>query len=402
MKDACDNIMDVCLGRPDSKLEPELNALANPNAPSHSSRSETHVEPEAEASTLAGTDIEIGVNDRRVRFREERDSPRHHLDASSDRESMVEPRGQTPSRAETSEFVVPFHSSEASPSELQQVSTTAASDTPTGERLYMSMTQEGPSGEYKMTMQRDRHGRWMPTKGERTMNIQKAREERRRFYVGESKDHGTFSIASAEASTQYGKFYFSRRNANEVSWKHFSAEEQMQFPKANETEWPGVMDYKAVTIIDSTQADVIREKHREPVISSRLVLRWKETDTGYNAKARWCVHGFKDPDTHTRLSAVAQRQSCCPSTSHCRSWTSDPSVRDEPLYATPPTEGLPCVPEGALIRLDPWRSRIVSPLKEEGYEMNVCEPCLFSKFAVREEPAVDGGAPGEFCWLCSV
>ena len=87
----------------------------------------------------------------------------------------------------------------------------------------------------------------------------------------------------------------------------------------------------------------------------------------------------------------------------------DPSVRDEPLYATPPPEGLPGVPEGALIRRDRevyglvsgmsgWRSRIVSQLKEEGYEMNVHEPCLFSKFAVREEPAVDGGsiAPGEF------
>ena len=87
----------------------------------------------------------------------------------------------------------------------------------------------------------------------------------------------------------------------------------------------------------------------------------------------------------------------------------DPSVRDEALYATPLPEGLPGVPEGALIRLDRevyglvsgmsgWRSRIVSQLKEEGYEMNVYEPCLFSEFAVREEPAVDGGwiAPGEF------
>ena len=51
-----------------------------------------------------------------------------------------------------------------------------------------------------------------------------------------------------------------------------------------------------------------------------------------------------------------------------------------------------------------WRSRVVSQLQEEGYEMNVYEPCLFSKFAVREEPAVDGGsiAPGEFVgcvWL---
>ena len=53
---------------------------------------------------------------------------------------------------------------------------------------------------------------------------------------------------------------------------------------------------------------------------------------------------------------------------------------------------------GLVSGMSGWRSRIVSQLKEEGYEMNVYEPCLFSKFAVREEPAVDEGsiAPGEF------
>ena len=187
-----------------------------------------------------------------------------------------------PRRAETSECAVRFHSSEASSSELQQTSTAAASGNPTGERLYLSMTEEEPSGDYKMTMQRDQHGRWMPAKGERTMNIQKAREERRNFYVGRSQEHGTFSIASAEASTLHGEFYFSRRNADEVSWKHLSAEEQTLFSKAIETEWQGVLDFKAVTIIDSTQTEGIREKQRERVISSR--------------------------------------QSCRPSTLHCRSW----------------------------------------------------------------------------------
>ena len=44
------------------------------------------------------------------------------------------------------------------------------------------------------------------------------------------------------------------------TWKHLSAEEQTQFSKAIETEWQGVLDFKAVTILDSTQADVIREK----------------------------------------------------------------------------------------------------------------------------------------------
>ena len=127
----------------------------------------------------------------------------------------------------------------------------------------MSMIEEGPSGDYKMTMQRDRHGRWMPTRGERTMNIQKAREEKRSFYVGESKEHGTFSIASAEASTLTPTRYLGTA---------FLPKSKLQFSNAIETEWQGVLDFNSVTII-SVQADVIREKHRERVISSRLVLR---------------------------------------------------------------------------------------------------------------------------------
>ena len=91
--------------------------------------------------------MEIGVNDRFVRFREGRNPPRHHLDVSSDQELTDEPRGKMPRRAETSECVVPFHSSEASSSEIQQVSTAAASDSPTGERLNLSMTEAGPSGD---------------------------------------------------------------------------------------------------------------------------------------------------------------------------------------------------------------------------------------------------------------
>ena len=62
--------------------------------------------------------------------------------------------------------------------------------------------------------------------------------------------------------------------------------------------------------------------------------------------------------------------------------------------------------DGLVSGMSGWRSRIVSHLKEEGCEINVYEPCLFSKFAVREEPAVNGGsiAPGEFvgCVLLEV
>ena len=169
-----------------------------------------------------------------------------------------------------------------------------------------------------------------------------------------------------------------------------------------------------MTIIDSTQADVFREKHSERVISSRLVLRWKETDIGYKAKARWCVHGLKDRDIHEierscptpELSSINITLQILASTTSVADgekafMQGDPSVRDEPLYATPPPEGLPGVPEGALIWLDREVYGLVS-----GYEMNVFEPCLFSKFAVHEEPALGGGsiAPGEFvgCVLLEV
>ena len=39
----------------------------------------------------------------------------------------------------------------------------------------MSMTEEGPSGDYRTTMQRDHHGRWIPIKGERAMTTEKGK-----------------------------------------------------------------------------------------------------------------------------------------------------------------------------------------------------------------------------------
>ena len=229
------DVMDVRLGRPDSQPEPELSASANSDASSPSDRSETYAEPEAEVSTSVATDMEIGVGDRRVRFREERESeiPRdiiwtHPRTGSrwekNAKTSRDEPRQVTPLFL----FIPP---KQARPSSHRCA--TAASDNPTGERLYMSMTEEGPLGDYRMTMQRDRHGRWMPTKGERTMNIQKAREEGRSFHVGESKEHGTFSVASAEVGPLRGEFNLSRGHADEVSWNLLSAEEQNAFFESN-------------------------------------------------------------------------------------------------------------------------------------------------------------------------
>ena len=148
------DVMDIRLGRPDSQPEPELNAPANSTPSQVTDQKLTGAR--SQYLDFSCTDMEIGAGDRRVRFREERaDSPRHHLDASSDRESMVEPRGKTPRRSES---VVPFIPPKQARSS-SQMSAAAASDNPTGERLYVGMTEEGPSGDYRMTMQRDRHRR---------------------------------------------------------------------------------------------------------------------------------------------------------------------------------------------------------------------------------------------------
>ena len=136
---------------------------------------------------------------------------------------------------------------------------------------------------------------------------------------------------------------------------------------------------------------MIREKQRDRVISSRLVLRWKETDTACKAKARWCVHGFRDSDIHEIERSWPDTggivyQHHAPDSDVLRvrghiGWEKafvqgDLSVRGGTAVRHPPSGGRPGVPQGALIRVDRevyglvggmsrWRSRIVSQLKEE-------------------------------------
>ena len=63
------------------------------------------------------------------------------------------------------------------------------------------------------------------------MTVDKARGARRNFCVGDSKEHGTFSIASAEASPLHKEFYLRRRNANEVCGTIFLPMSKRSFRK---------------------------------------------------------------------------------------------------------------------------------------------------------------------------
>ena len=95
------------------------------------------------------------------------------------------------------------------------------------------MTEEGPSGDYRTTMQRDHHGRWIPIKGERAMTTEKGKGGKTKLLRRGSTEQEAFSIASAEASPLHGEFYLSRRNADEVSWKQLSKEQGQEAETAS-------------------------------------------------------------------------------------------------------------------------------------------------------------------------
>ena len=70
------------------------------------------------------------------------------------------------------------------------------------------------------------------------------------------------------------------------------------FWTASETEWKGVLGLQAGTVVPPKEAATIGQREEQRVILSRLVVCWKEDDSGHVADVRWCVHGFKDPDIH--------------------------------------------------------------------------------------------------------
>ena len=209
---------------------------------------------------------------------------------------------EIPRRVETSGSVVPF-SSEASSSDLQQVSTAASSDNPTGERLCMSMTEEGPSGDYRVTIQLDRHGRRLQIKKNdehpegkwwEKLLRRKMPGARNLFDCVVRGKHIAWIIwpQSTERRRGIPETPFCRRT-NVVF-------EGNRDRMARSTQFQGGDHHR----LHASGCD--QRKHRERVISSRLVLRWKETDTGYKAKARdrWCVHDFKDSCPTPELSSI--------------------------------------------------------------------------------------------------
>ena len=70
-------------------------------------------------------------------------------------------------------------------------------------------------------------------------------------------------------------------------------------------EWNAAVGSKAAAAIVLEEAPCAREGNGERVLASRVLLRWKPTEHGATAKARWVARGFEDPD-------VAEIERGCP------------------------------------------------------------------------------------------
>ncbi|CAE7645030.1 GIP [Symbiodinium sp. CCMP2592] len=92
--------------------------------------------------------------------------------------------------------------------------------------------------------------------------------------------------------------FMATRN-DEVDVKKLARNEQEMFLKSDQVEWEAILKTKAVRVASGAQAQRLRAKYPDRILSSRMVRRKKPTGDlhQWKAKSRWCLHGHADPDT---------------------------------------------------------------------------------------------------------
>ena len=231
-----------------------------------------------------------------------------------------------------------------------------------------------------------------------------------RWHGACASEGDSFSLSEAEAVYCQNNFYLANATRNdELHPSKIEKHDWPLFEAAIAKEWSSILATDAVTVLKGKDAQAVRENNPQRIITSRLVLRWKPTDEGPKAKARWCVRGFQDPDVH-----LIERSAPTPSLTTLQTFfqvaaslqfeaevgdvstafmQGSPAKRDKPLYAAPP-DGitLPGVGPDDVIRLDKevyglmsgmsaWRATVVKFLVGElGYKKNHLDGCAFSLF----------------------
>ncbi|CAE7837485.1 unnamed protein product, partial [Symbiodinium necroappetens] len=207
---------------------------------------------------------------------------------------------------------------------------------------------------------------------------------------------------------EQSKFSFVASRSDEVNLKHLSHAEKKLFEQSDVVEWQAILKTKAVHVLRGREAELMRRKYPERVLSSRMVRRKKPQpgEGNWKAKSRWCIAGHEDPDTaslSTFSPTPATESIMCflqvgLNLGHFFSFTdvknafcqSDRLRRPRgPIFAEP-CEGLQLEP-GSLIAIDApvyglddapaaWRNTVTKFLSEEGFVRNLVEPCYWMRF----------------------
>eukprot|EP00971_Amphidinium_carterae_P046008 905357-Amphidinium_carterae.2 len=188
-------------------------------------------------------------------------------------------------------------------------------------------------------------------------------------------------------------------------------------------EWLSVKESGAVQVHEGEIARRIREELKERCVPSRWLDKWKVAgpvaqhglthsqgnwvDPRIEAKSRWIVQGFHDPDID-----LVSRSVPTPATGDVpmalqlmssfgiQAWTadcksafmqSDPGQRPQPLFALPPSDGLPGEQKDCIIELKTevyglvsgpggWRCTLLRRWQKLNWRRHPLAPCVFLFF----------------------
>jgi len=188
-----------------------------------------------------------------------------------------------------------------------------------------------------------------------------------------------------------------------------------------------VKEWKAVQALDSNgmpsirifrgkEAQKLREQYPDRFVPSRWHEKWKDFGDGHDnglrlpevpkhldAKSRWILQGFHDPDIHLlNRSVPTPATSDVPlsmqmvSSLRARAWIADVSSafsqgikgqRSQRLFATPPPGGIPGEDDDIVIEIlaelyglitgpPAWRKSVLTTLVELGFKRHPLAPCV--------------------------
>ena len=203
--------------------------------------------------------------------------------------------------------------------------------------------------------------------------------------------------------------YMQKKMQKELPAVGTSPELQQEVQEAKRSEWETVCGKQAVRIWTGPKAQEIRRKHSDRFIGSRFVVTRKEDEEGSRIKARICLQGHLDPDSHKKiesgdchsptLSQLGRSLMLQLLVSH--HWTMNLGdikgafleawplpERYRPLYMHMPQGGIPDVPQDAVVEVvgnlygandapAQWYQAFDKAARDVGFQRSAFDNCLY-------------------------